>query len=76
MQQIKPLLRTVAPIWETDASDYPDIVKVPMENGHIVTYRREIEQPIPQCMPQSAQEIIQILKRNSFGGQKKKGVKR
>ena len=44
---IKPLNNSVAPIWEHDTSDYPDVIKVPMEDSHVITYRRVIEQPHP-----------------------------
>lgn len=45
--QVRPLNRTVAPVWEREASDYPDLIKVPMEDGKVISYRREIEFPHP-----------------------------
>jgi len=39
MSQIKPL-GTGAPIWECDGSAYPAIIKMPMEDGTVSTYRR------------------------------------
>ena len=48
-EQIKPLNHSVAAIWEHETSDYPDLIKVPMEDGKVVSFRREIEQPHPQC---------------------------
>ena len=68
MSQIKPL-GTGAPIWEYDSSDYPDLLKMPMEDGHVVTYRREVEQPHPQCM--KAVELIRIMKGHTYGGTRK-----
>ena len=50
MEQIKPLNHIVAPIWEHDSSDYPDVIKVPMEDSKVITYRREIEQPNPSFL--------------------------
>ena len=35
------------PIWEHDWSDYPDRVRVSMENGKVIDYVREIKQPAP-----------------------------
>lgn len=46
-EQIKPLNHSVAAIWEHDSSDYPDLIKVPMEDGRIVSFRREMEMPHP-----------------------------
>lgn len=58
--QIKPLNNIVAPIWEHGFSDYPDMIKVPMEDGKVITYRREITQPHPQVL--KACEIIRKMK--------------
>ena len=66
--QIKPLANSAAPIWEHEGSDYPDLIKVAMENGHVVTYRREIEQPHPQCM--KSIELIRLMKEHTYGGGK------
>lgn len=46
-EQIKPLDHRVAAIWEHDSSDYPDLIKVVMEDGGVVSYRREVEFPHP-----------------------------
>lgn len=46
-EQIKPLNHSVAAIWEHESSDYPDLIKVPMEDGNVVSFRREIEYPHP-----------------------------
>jgi hypothetical protein len=50
VMEIKPTRRIspladVSPTWEYDSSDYPDLIRVAMDNGHVVTYRREIAQP-------------------------------
>ena len=47
-EQIKPLNHVVAPIWEHESSDYPDVIKVPMEDSQVITYRRVIEFPHPK----------------------------
>lgn len=64
--QIKPLNPQVAGIWENAWSDYPDTIKIPMEDGHVVTYRREIEQPHPQCI--KAIDLIKVMKGHTYGG--------
>lgn len=67
MKQIKPLPQS-APIWEYETSDYPDLLKVPMENGHVVTYRREIEQPEPRVM--KCIDLIRVMNKCTYGGYK------
>ena len=73
-EQIRPLNHTVAAIWEHDSSDYPDLIKVPMEDGQVVTYRQEIKQPHPQCM--KALDLIRIMKDCTYGGYKAKHEKK
>lgn len=43
-KRIRPLADVNA-CWEYESSDYPDLIRVTMENGHVVTYRRDIQQP-------------------------------
>lgn len=57
MSQIKPLPQG-APIWEYETSEYPDLMKQPMENGHVETYRREVHQPEPRVM-----ECIMLIRK-------------
>lgn len=64
--QIKPLNQTVAVTWENAWSDYPDTVRLPMEDGKVITYRREIEQPHPQCM--KAIDLIKVMNGHTYGG--------
>jgi hypothetical protein len=64
--QIKPLANSAAPIWEHGSSDYPDLIKVAMEDGHVITYRREVEHPHPQCL--KSIELIRIMKNHTYGG--------
>lgn len=37
----------VVPKWESEYSDYPDVVIVCMQNGHPVRYRRDVNMPHP-----------------------------
>lgn len=72
--QIKPLNHSVAAIWEHESSDYPDLIKVPMEDSKVITYRREVEQPHPQCL--KTLEIIRVMKNCTYGGYKAKHEKK
>jgi hypothetical protein len=64
--QIRPLANSGAPIWDYMSSDYPDRIKMPMEDGRVITYRREIEQPHPQC-----QQAIHIIRNMEVGYERK-----
>ena len=44
--KIRPLV-DVSPIWERELSTYPDVIRVAMEDGSVVTYRQDIQQPAP-----------------------------
>lgn len=70
--QIKPLNQQVAGIWEYAWSDYPDAIKIPMEDGRIVTYRREVEQPEPRVMDsvRLIREMNRLIRENTYGGGK------
>lgn len=50
VEHIEPLSNCVAPFWRRDSSDYPDEIKVPMEDGSVETYIRLVQQPLPQCL--------------------------
>ena len=70
-EKIKPINHTVAAIWEKDYSDYPDLIKIPMENGRVITYRREIQQPEPQAPKLSLlkpSELLSLISRNPRAG--------
>ena len=70
IKQIKPLAPGGAPIWEYDTSDYPDVLKVPMEDGHVITYRREVNQPEPRVL--KCVDLIRIMNGHTYGGNKRK----
>lgn len=67
-EQIKPLSHSAAPIWDYESSDYPDRIKLPMEDGHVITYIREIEQPHPQCL--ASIDLIKSMNKCVYGGYK------
>lgn len=64
--QIRPLNPSVAAIWEHDSSDYPDMIKIPMADGHVIAYRREIQQPEPRVM--RCVDLIKLMKEHTYGG--------
>ena len=72
--QVKPINPTVACAWDNAWSDYPDVVKIPMEDGHVVTYRREIEQPHPKCL--KTVELIRLMQGCTYGGTKRRRNKK
>lgn len=48
MKRRKKPLAAVTAVWETDkTSKYPDVIRVPMEDGTVVNYRIDTEQPHP-----------------------------
>jgi hypothetical protein len=47
---------------------YPDMIKIPMEDGQVISYIREIEQPHPKCL--KSIELIKIMNSCTFGGTK------
>lgn len=67
---IKPLNPSLAAIWEHEDSDYPDLIKVPMEGGKVITYRREIQQPEPMLL--KSIDLIQSMNATIYGGYKYK----
>ena len=72
--QIKPLNPQVAGVWEHARSDYPDLIKIPMKDGKVITYRREIEQPHPavkKCI-----DLIKIMNECTYGGYKPRHTKK
>ena len=67
MSQIKPL-GTGAPIWEYESSEYPDLMRMPMEDGTVKNYRLEIEQPEPRVM--KCIDLIRVMNKCTYGGYK------
>lgn len=55
---VKPLA-SVNAVWEHDWSEYPDLIRVPMEDGKVVTYRIDTKQPHPQFL--SAMDLLKKL---------------
>ena len=58
MKRVKPLVNLTT-IWDKDSvSEYADEVRIPMEDGHVITYRQVVDQPHP-----AFQRVMNILKR-------------
>ena len=72
-KRIKPLNPRIAFSHDREESDYPDTVKIPMEDGHVITYIRQIEQPHPNCV--KAIDLIKVMKDNTYGYQAKHAKK-
>lgn len=68
-EQIKPL-GTGAPIWESDTSDYPDVIKMPMQDGRVITYRRDMSQQDPRLL--KSLDLIRAMNKSTYGGRKEK----
>ena len=48
MSEAKVLpLPKVKGVWKNDLSKYPDLIRVAMSDGRVITYRIDIEQPAP-----------------------------
>ena len=47
--QVLPLPK-VKGYWQHSCSKYPDVIKVPMSDGKVVTYHIHIEQPRPEVL--------------------------
>ena len=46
-------LSNVKALWDHDLGGYPERIRLAMEDGHIVTYLLDVQQPAP-----NAQELI------------------
>ena len=68
-ERIEPLIRVNA-VWERECSDYPDVIKVPMKDGHVIEYRIDRQQPHPNLM--KAIDIIRLMNDCTVGGYKPK----
>ena len=61
----------VRSIWDKDSlSKYPDTIKVPMEDGHVISYRLDIEQPHPAFL--EAIDNIRSMKEGGYEHKEKR----
>ena len=70
VDRIKPLNPRIAFSHDFAWSDYPDTIRIPMEDGHVITYRREIEQPDPRVM--KSIDLIRLMNKHTYGGKHSK----
>lgn len=57
MSRVKPLI-DVLPVWDDEDSDYPDSVRIAMEDGNVITYRIDR----PELAEQSFKRAMEILR--------------
>ena len=74
VKKIKPLNPRIAFSHDYAESDYPDTIRIPMEDGHIITYCRQIDQPHPAV--QKSIDLIRIMQDCTYGGYKPKHEKK
>lgn len=60
----RPLV-PVRAIWEKNSiSKYPETIRVPMEDGHVISYRIDVEQPHPCFL--EAMDLIRSMKEGGY----------
>ena len=60
----RPLI-PVRAIWEKDSiSEYPETVRIPMEDGHVVNYRLDVEQPHPAFL--KSMDLVKSMKEGGY----------
>lgn len=59
--QIVPLA-DVTPVWEHDYSDYPDMIRVAMEDGKVVNYRIDVQMPHP-----AFRKVMKLMEKIPYG---------
>ena len=45
-------LSNVKALWDHDLGGYPERIRLAMEDGHIVTYLLDVQQPAPNVIPE------------------------
>ena len=51
MSEIRVMpLPKVTGIWEHDCSRYPDLIRIPMSDGKVITYHIDVDLPHPCCI--------------------------
>ena len=63
-RRAKPLI-AIRAIWDWESiSKYPDTVRIPMDDGNVVTYRLDVQQPHPAFL--TAMEQIKAMPKGSY----------
>ena len=69
-EKSSPLI-PVRSIWEKDSlSKYPETIRIPMDDGHVISYRLDVEQPHP-CFLQ-AMDLIKSMKQGGYQHKEKR----
>ena len=63
MSEIRvPPLPKVTGLWQYENSKYPDVIKVPMSYGKVITYRMDVQQPHP-CFEAAMNNLERMKKK-------------
>ena len=63
MSEIRVLpLPKVTGLWQYENSKYPDVIKVPMSDGKVITYRMDVQQPHP-CFEAAMNNLERMKKK-------------
>ena len=63
MSEIRVLpLSKVTGLWQYENSKYPDVIKVPMSDGKVITYRMDVQQPHP-CFEAAMNNLERMKKK-------------
>jgi len=53
----------VRAIWEKESiSKYPETIRIPMDDGHVISYRLDVEQPHPSFL-----EALKLIRKQPEG---------
>jgi len=55
-------LPKVTGLWQYENSKYPDVIKVPMSDGKVITYRMDVQQPHP-CFEAAMNNLERMKKK-------------
>ena len=63
MSEVRVLpLPKVTGLWQYENSKYPDVIKVPMSDGKVITYRMDVKQPHP-CFEAAMNNLERMKKK-------------
>ena len=63
MSEVRVLpLPKVTGLWQYENSKYPDVIKVPMSDGKVITYRMDVQQPHP-CFEAAMNNLERMKKK-------------
>ena len=69
-EKAQPLV-PVRAIWEKNSiSKYPETLKIPMDDGHVISYRIDVEQPHPAFL--ESMNLIKSMKEGAYQHKEKR----